>query len=246
MKQPEILTGCSSYYNRKWIGIFYPEVLSSKEWFAYYCVHFNTYELNASFYKFPTSKTLHTWYTKSPDGFTFAVKAPKLITHTKKLVDCEHEIDEFYVACRDGLQDKLGCVLFQFPPSFNYSLERLELIIKQLKSDFKNVVEFRNNSWWTQEVYDAFIKNKLIFCSVNYPKLPTNIIATHSTGYVRLHGNPKLFYSEYGSEELSLMLADIQKAHRLKEVFMYFNNTASTAGIINALAMKRMAGSAFI
>ena len=86
MKQKEILLGCSSFSNRKWIGIFYPEDLPSKEWFAYYCTYFNTYEMNSTFYKFPTSGSLHAWYKKSPEGFIFSVKAPKQITHIKKFV----------------------------------------------------------------------------------------------------------------------------------------------------------------
>ena len=102
------------------------------------------------------------------------------------------------------------------------------------------MVEFRNASWWIKEVYEAFIKNKLIFCSVNYPGLPTSIIETAATGYIRLHGNPKLFYSEYSSEELNKMCDEIRVSKKLKKVFIYFNNTASTAGILNALAIKHM------
>lgn len=240
MKQTEIFLGCSSYYNRNWSGVFYPDTLPLKEWFAYYCEHFNTYEMNATFYKFPTAKSLHAWYEKSPDQFVFSVKAPKVITHTKKFVECESEINDFYLTCRDGMKEKLGCVLFQFPPSFHYSPERLERILRNLNPDFQNVIEFRNESWWIQEVYAAFSKNKLIFCSVNYPKLPTEIIDTAATGYVRLHGNPELFYSEYSSAELEKIYEEIRNAHKLKEIFIYFNNTASTAGILNALTMKHI------
>lgn len=229
--------GCSSYYNRQWLSIFYPEGLLSKEWFAYYCTQFNTYELNASFYKFPTTKTLQTWYKKSPDGFVYSIKAPKLITHTKKFVDCANELAEFYKACESGLKDKLGCVLFQLPPSYNYTPERLTLILASVDPDFDNVIEFRNASWWTEDVYQAFIQHKLIFCSVNYPKLPTNIIATAQTGYVRMHGNPRVFYSEYSDEELSDVMHQLA-AQKFKQAFVYFNNTASTAGILNALMIR--------
>ena len=239
MNHQNISVGCSSFRNSKWIGIFYPESLPSKAWFVYYCEHFNTYELNATFYKFPTAKSLRTWYEKSPAGFLFSIKAPKLITHVKRFAECELEISDFYRACREGMNDKLGCVLFQFPPSFQYTPQRLELIINNLNPEFKNVIEFRNNSWWVEEVYDEFIKNKIIFCSVNYPQLPTTIIETASTGYVRLHGNPKLFYSEYSPEELSKVCDEIHMATELKDVFIYFNNTASTAGILNALTIKQ-------
>lgn len=239
MKKRVIYPGCSSYYNKKWLGIFYPEGMPSREWFAYYCEHFSTYELNSTFYTPPTAKSLRNWFNKTPDDFIFSAKAPKAITHLKKFVDCEAELAAFYQACREGLHHKIGCVLFQTPPSFDYSPERLALITSLLNPDFKNVIEFRNESWWTQAVFDAFIKHKLIFCSVNYPKLPTTIIATAATGYVRLHGNPKLFYSEYSAADLDNMYSAIRDAKKMKEVFVYFNNTASTAGILNALAIQQ-------
>ena len=235
--------GCSSYYNRQWLGIFYPEGMPTKEWFAYYCTQFNTFELNASFYKFPTAKTLQTWHKKSPDRFVYSIKAPKLITHTKKFVDCAHELVEFYEACESGLKDKLGCVLFQLPPSYHYTPERLALILTNINPDFDNVIEFRNTSWWTKEVYQAFIQHKLIFCSVNYPKLPTDVIATAKTAYVRLHGNPRLFYSEYSYDELNELMHQLA-AHKFKQAFVYFNNTASPAGILNALTIKRLQNNA--
>lgn len=238
-----MIIGCSSYNNRLWVGPFYPPDLPAKSWFAYYCAHFNTYELNSTFYNFPTARSLHAWYQKSPDGFLFSVKAPKLITHNKKLVGCEREIAEFYAACRDGLQDKLGYALFQFPPSFHYSRERLDLIVTQLRSDIQLVIEFRHESWWNEEVYRAFIQHNLIFCSVNHPLLPTAIIATATTGYLRLHGNPTLFYSEYSNDELKHLYDEIRGTKNLHKMLVYFNNTASEAGIVNALTMKHLAAS---
>lgn len=234
-----IYSGCSSFYNRQWQGIFYPEGMPTREWFAHYCTQFNTYELNSSFYTFPTSKSLHIWYRKSPEGFKYSIKAPKIITHTKKFAGCETELAEFYAACESGLKDKLACVLFQLPPSYHYSPKRLELIIASMDSGFKNTIEFRHASWWTDEVFETFRQHRLIFCSVNYPGLPTDIIATTRRAYVRLHGTPRLFYSEYSDDDLLSMLHQLDSLH-VNEAFMYFNNTASTAGIVNALAVQRM------
>jgi len=89
---------------------------------------------------------LEAWYNKSPEGFLFAVKAPRLLTHFKKFVDFSQQIVDFYNACEFGLKEKLGCLLFQFPPSFKYDEETLELNVKSMKPQFKNVVEFRNAS----------------------------------------------------------------------------------------------------
>jgi len=235
-----ITIGCSSYYNSRWKGVFYPEGLPSKQWFEYYCEHFNTFEINATFYKFPTLRVMKNWYNKAPEDFIYAVKAPKIITHIKKFGDCKEEINQLYAVCKEGLAEKLGCILFQLPPSFSYNEDRLGLIINSLNPDFKNVVEFRNESWWRQEVYDALAKNSITFCTVNYPKLPTAVVVTTKTVYIRLHGNPKLFYSEYTLPELEELYNDILSQEKLKEVFIYFNNTASTAGIVNAQQFKKL------
>ena len=230
--------GCSGFYNRHWKGVFYPEELAQSKWFSFYCEHFNTLELNSTFYKFPTVKTLEAWYKKSPDGFLFAVKAPRLITHYKKLRECTTEIDDFYNACKLGLKDKLGFLLFQFPPSFKYSSELLELILASLKSSFTNVVEFRDPSWWNKEVYDAFKAKNIIFCSVSHPRLPEDIITTSSTAYIRLHGNPQIFYSSYSDAYLSNLYNLLVKNEMITDAYVFFNNTASTAGVLNAQQFK--------
>ncbi len=238
--KPTITVGCSGFYNRQWKGIFYPEDMPSKEWFAYYCEHFSTFEINATFYKFPTLRVMLNWYKKAPEGFIYAVKAPKQITHIKKFEDCEDDINQFYTVIKEGLAEKLGCVLFQLPPGFSYSEERLQNIVSSLNADYKNVVEFRNESWWRPSVYNALAKNNIIFCTVNYPKLPTEVINTTPTGYIRLHGNPKLFYSEYSEAEIKELYKDIVSQKELSEVFIYFNNTASKAGILNAKQFEQL------
>lgn len=236
----KIHIGCSSFYNVKWKNVFYPENIPSAKWFEFYCTHFNTFEINATFYKFPTLRILTNWYNKSPDGFIYSVKAPKLITHIKKFVDCKPEIDEFFSLCKKGLNDKLGCILFQLPPSFRYSPEKLNLIIESMNSDFKTVIEFRSPSWWTQEVYEQLAKNNITFCSVSHPTMPTVIIETSSVGYVRLHGIPKMFYSEYSQTDLIKFHEAIIDKNLFKQVFVYFNNTASEAGVLNALELNTL------
>lgn len=239
MKTPEIITGCSSFNEWRWKGIFYPDDLPRTKWFAYYCRFFNTYELNATFYKFPTPKSLAGWYAKSPEDFLFAVKMYKGVTHFKKFNDCERLISEFYAVCGENLKEKLSAVLFQLPPSYSFTDERLALLLKSVDRSFTNVIEFRHASWWRQEVYDALAGNNVIFCNVSYPGLPENIIATTNTGYVRLHGNRKLFYSGYETAELESLSAGTIAAG-WKKAFVYFNNTASVEGIRNALAFREI------
>lgn len=232
----QIEIGCSSYNNRYWKGIFYPDNLAASGMFEFYCQYFSTYEFNGSFYKFPTVRIFENWYKKAPENFIFAVKAPKEITHIRKFVACENLIKEFYEICKTGLKEKLGCVLFQFPPSYSFSSEKLKHIIANLDLNFSNVVEFRHESWWNQEVWDAFLENNITFCSVSHPQLPDTIFTEFPLIYIRMHGVPKMFYSSYSDE----VLLNIKRVSVLKSGFVYFNNTASEAGILNALELKRM------
>jgi uncharacterized protein YecE (DUF72 family) len=234
----ELLVGCSSYNNRYWKGIFYPENLPASKWFGYYCEHFDTYEMNGTFYKFPTIRIFENWYKKVPENFLFSVKVPKEITHIKKFQDCEALLSDFYTICENGLREKLGPILFQFPPSYDFTEERLQTIIKSLDTKFSNVIEFRHKSWWNKHVWDAFTAHKITFCSVSYPGLPDVILTGFPIVYIRLHGDKKLFYSGYAREkleEINKVISDTSK-----NAFVYFNNTAGMEGILNALEFKAL------
>lgn len=235
----QIVTGCSSYATTSWKTLFYPEHLPKSRWFDYYCEHFRTYEFNGSFYRFPTVKNLLTWHDKTPDDFEFSLKVPKTITHIKKLIGCGSEIQDFYTICADGLQSKLACILWQLPPSFSFTPERLQLLTELLNPSFRNTVEFRHESWWNPAVTKVFSDHNIIFCNPSYPNLPHTTMATSETGYFRLHGIPDLFFSEYSTEELEGLYRKITEAP-FKKVYVYFNNTASVAAIKNALVFKNL------
>jgi uncharacterized protein YecE (DUF72 family) len=236
----EIHIGCSSYYNIYWKEIFYPADLPRKQWFAFYSQHFHTYEINGTFYNLPRLKTLQDWYLKTPEGFLFSVKAPKIITHINRFINCETLLADFYSRCKEGLQHKLACILFQFPPSYHYTHEKLEHVISCLDLNFKNVLEFRHESWWTPEVWKELMKNNITFCSVSHPQLPETVFTESPLVYVRLHGNTKMFYSDYSKEDLMKLKSQILNAKSVKIAFVYFNNTASIAGILNALEMIKL------
>jgi uncharacterized protein YecE (DUF72 family) len=235
----KLLTGCSGFYNRHWKSIFYPEGIPQSKWFHHYCEHLPTLELNTTFYKFPTSERLQQWYKNSPDDFLISVKAPRLITHFKKLKDCERLFHDFYTACEAGLKHKLAFTLFQLPPGIPYSEETLQLITGSLNPSFRNVVEFRHESWWNATAYDALAEKNIVFCTASHPKLPEAVIANTSTAYVRLHGVPVMFYSGYDDPYLLKLHASL-KRKKVKEAFVYFNNTAGNEGILNALKFQEL------
>lgn len=239
MKKNKLYIGCSSYATPSWKKLFYPDDLPNKEWFDYYSKHFNTYEFNGSFYKFPTIQNLLSWHDKVSEDFKFSLKVPRIITHIKRLENCEEEIKDFYQISKEGFKNKLACILWQLPPSFSYSEDRLQSVLRVMNADFKNVVEFRHESWWQEDIIETLIENKITFCNVNYPKLPTSIQQTTSIGYVRMHGNPELFYSEYTKDEVEILYQEVNTMG-FNEIYIYFNNTASTAAIINALQLKEI------
>jgi uncharacterized protein YecE (DUF72 family) len=226
--------GCSGYHYDEWKGLFYPENIPKNKWFEFYANHFNTIELNTTFYRFPRVEFLRTWYQRSPNHFSFSVKAPRLITHFKKFKDAQKYLLDFYSTVKNGLNDKLGCVLFQFPANFKFQEEHLERITKLLDSSFQNVLEFRDLSWWNDNVKNALADHHISFVGMSHPSLPDDVVKTTNTLYYRFHGTPHLYTSRY---DMSALEGTIQKIHQLdgvQEAYIYFNNTAEGAAISNA------------
>lgn len=225
--------GCSGFYYKEWKEFFYPASLPQKQWFDYYCQHFNTIEINSSFYKQPSAKSFTQWYETSPADFLFTIKAPRAITHYNKFNHSEELLTDFYQVIATGLKEKLGCALFQMPPSFTYTEERLNLLLKSLQPGFKNVVEARHISWWNNQVMDAFKKNHITFSGISYPSaLPDEVIQNNDPVYYRFHGKPILYKSLYTAKEIELFAAAIQPVN--KQIFVYFNNTWGTSALTNA------------
>ena len=125
---------------------------------------------------------------------------------------------------KEGLKEKTGCVLFQFPPKFIYSEEQLNKIISSLNPQFPNVVEFRNSSWWNEEVFTILGKNKISISGMSHPLLPDKIIQNTSLLYYRMHGVPQLYQSPYTLSELKKMVKNIESSKIIKTAFVYFNN----------------------
>jgi len=235
-----IRIGCSGYYYKEWKDIFYPKGLPAKEWFRFYCQHFNTLEINSTFYRTPAKKSFQNWFELSPDDFLFSVKAPKFITHLKRFNIEPGELNQFYNLVSEGLQHKTGCFLFQMPPSFSYTQERLEQILKHLDPALKNVVEFRHISWWQQEVFDILRKHRITFCGQSYPgNIPDDPVVNNNTVYYRFHGKPVLYKSLYDKSTLVDVFKQMGKDN--DETFIYFNNTWGESALINAKQMLDIA-----
>jgi uncharacterized protein YecE (DUF72 family) len=230
--------GCSGYHYPEWKGIFYPQDVHQRKWFEYYCQNFNTLELNQTYYKFPRVDVLKKWYARSPGGFSFTVKAPRHITHFKKFRDAQRMLHEFNDTVKDGLSEKLGCVLFQFPSAFQYEPGRLSRIIDMLDKSVRNVLEFRHDSWWNQAVYEALRNSKITFSGMSHPNLPDTVVATAETLYYRFHGVPHLYNSGYEAQKLEQAVQQILSQPGGRQAFVYFNNTAEGHAVINARQLQ--------
>lgn len=230
--------GCSGFHYKEWKEVFYPKGVPQRKWFEYYGEHFNTLELNVTFYRFPQVEMLKGWHERSSADFSFSVKAPRIITHFKKLNDCDKFLTDFYHTVEEGLREKTGCVLFQFPPKYSYTEERLEKIINSLNPKFPNVVEFRHESWWKKDVYKQLGKNKITFSGMSHPLLPETVIENTSLLYYRMHGVPQLYQSPYSTEHLEKFVKEVQACGKTRKAFIYFNNDIGCNAVKNATEMK--------
>jgi uncharacterized protein YecE (DUF72 family) len=233
--------GCSGFHYKHWKGSFYPDGLPQTKWFSFYARHFNTLELNVTFYRFPRLPVLRNWYELAPAGFQFSVKAPQAITHYRQFHNTVDMLSDFYGTIRAGLEEKLGPVLFQLPPRLRYEPERLQRILDQLDPTFDNVLEFRHPSWWQPAVYQQLAARRISFCGMSHPELPDEVIVNSPVVYYRFHGVPDLYRSSYSREDLQRVVNKIREQDGIEQAWFYFNNDAAVAAIPNAELMMHLA-----
>jgi uncharacterized protein YecE (DUF72 family) len=195
-------------------------------------------EINASFYSWPTVASVLAWRRQPGDRhFVYRIKVCELITHVKRFGGTKTLIKDFGMIA-DILGDAWG-VLFQLPPSFLYTRARLNAIIDHLDPQRRNVVEFRHKSWWNEDVYSAFRRAGIIFCSCSGPKLPDGLIRTADEVYIRLHGPKRWYRHDYSDDEL-LEWAKKIEASGAKRAWIYFNNDYDAHAPKNAIVLRRL------
>ena len=228
--------GCSGWFYWHWRGIFYPETERTDSWFKHYSANFSTVELNAPFYKWPKPATVRAWVRNSPPHFRYSVKVNREITHERRLVRTRKLVAEF-CAIEQILGGKLGCFLFQFPPSYKFTASRLRSIVTQINPSYRCAIEFRHRSWWRASVFHAFEKRGLIFCTVSAPRLPEDLVKTADTIYLRLHGSSRWYRHDYADAELEKWSRKITQsgAH---EAWVYFDNDREGFAIKNARELR--------
>jgi len=236
-RQAGLLIGTSGYNYGHWRGPFYPEELPARQWLSYYARTFPTVELNVTFYRLPRRSTFAGWYEQTPPDFTFAIKGSRLITHLKRLADVEEDTRRFFAHAGE-LKEKLGAVLWQFPPSFRLDLSRLEsfcTVLESVAGATRHAFEFRHQSWFTPELYEFLRQRNLALCVADAPRWPSCEEVTADFVYVRFHGSHRLYSSCYSTEELRTWVEKITRWRAGgRDVFAYFNNDAQGFALQNA------------
>jgi uncharacterized protein YecE (DUF72 family) len=237
----EIRIGTSGYHYKHLLGTFYPEKTPASRMLAYYAQHFDTLELNNSFYRLPTEAAFKSWRDATPENFVFAVKASRFITHNKKLKDPENALDNI-LARAAHLGKKLGPVLFQLPPRWKVNVSRLEALLEILPRELRYVFEFRETSWMTAEVYRLLRRYNAGFCIYQLAGYQSPLEVTADFTYVRLHGPDAGKYQGSYSDAVLRQWAERidQWTTRLRAIYIYFDNDQAGYAAHNAMTLRKM------
>ncbi|MBM4322092.1 MAG: DUF72 domain-containing protein [Deltaproteobacteria bacterium] len=243
-----IFIGTSGYnYPHWWNGVFYPSDLPQRKWLEFYAEYFNTVELNVTFYRLPKKEVFEGWYKRTPKGFSFVIKGSRFITHIKRLKDCREPLSLLFDNA-SPLKEKMGAVLWQLPPRFNFQKETLEefcVLLSTLPRSklLRHAFEFRDESWFCQDVFRILEEFKFSFCIAHGSGPPLIDRITGDFVYLRLHGGEVLHGSSYSEKELKGWAEKIEGwMKKKKDVFVYFNNDAYGSAVKNGLTLKKLVG----
>jgi uncharacterized protein YecE (DUF72 family) len=230
--------GASGWVYSHWRGIFYDERIPQREWFAHYAQHFDTVEINNSFYRLPSAGAFSAWREQAPEGFLYSVKASRYLTHMKKLKEPEDALRLFFERAAE-LRHCLGPVLYQLPPRWRLNAERFERFLQALPAGYTHVVEFREPSWLVDEVFRMMDRFGVAHCLHDHPLLEAPCRITGPAVYVRFHGGVS-HAGDYSAETLKVWARRIRSWRRDRQVYAYFNNDVGGYALQNAATLKAM------
>ncbi|HXZ48334.1 MAG TPA: DUF72 domain-containing protein [Usitatibacter sp.] len=225
----KILAGASGYSFKEWKGPFYPEKAKPEEMLAYYSARLPTVEINNTFYRMPQPSVLESWVQRTPDDFRFAIKASRRITHIARLKETAADSVAYLYGNLASLGAKRGPVLFQLPPQLKKDLPRLEGFLAMLPADHRAAFEFRNATWFDDDVYAALRGAGAALClSEREDGAPPPLVETAPWGYVRLR------LESYSDDDLRKW-AERLAASPWNEVFVYFMHEPTAPAYAQAL-----------
>jgi uncharacterized protein YecE (DUF72 family) len=233
-----ILVGTSGYNYPEWKGSFYPPDLSAARMLPFYASKFPTVEINYTFYRMPTPKLIAGWRAQVPETFRFTLKAPKRITHDKRLRAAEvAESVQGFIAAASELGPQMAALLFQLPPNFKKDVPLLNEFLSLLPPKTTAAFEFRNASWLDDEVFAALKRRNIALCIADSEARETPIVSTADYAYLRLRDEG------YGDADIVKWTDTAQQlAATAKDVFVYFKHEDEGKGAAFGQQMMKLLG----
>jgi uncharacterized protein YecE (DUF72 family) len=239
MRSGRAYIGTSGWHYQHWKGTFYPETIKNTEQLEYYQRSFTTVEVNNSFYRLPDKNTFKNWKEAVPGDFIFAVKASRFITHMKKLKDPVESTAAFFSHIH-VLKEKLGPVLFQLPPSWKINTERFGDFLARLPNGYRYVFEFRNASWYDEQIYELMRTYNCAFCIYELAHHRSPELITADFIYIRLHGPGDKYQGSYSRAALKKLASKIRDWKSAGfDVYVYFDNDQRGYAAFNAMDLKK-------
>jgi uncharacterized protein YecE (DUF72 family) len=235
--------GCSGWNYDHWRnGAFYPPRCPPRRWLALYAERFDTVELNATFYRLPRRSAAERWAEETPDGFTFAVKVSRYVTHIKRLQEAGRHLDLLLERIEPLVRArKLGPLLWQLPPTFRRDDERLASALADFPRRFRHAIEFRHESWFAPEVMEMLRAHDVALVIADRPEIRSFQTRELTAGFVYLrfhHGRGRR--GNYSRSELHEWASGIRRWAGDREVFAYFNNDWEAFAPDNAATLARL------
>jgi uncharacterized protein YecE (DUF72 family) len=236
--------GTSGWSYDHWDNVLYPPGLPPRDRLRHYTANFSTVELNSSFYRWPRAGSFASWRRRLPEGFLLSVKAPRGLTHGKKLYSPEVWIDRIASGWHE-LRDRRAVLLVQLPPSMERDDARLDYFLERLPDWIRVAVEFRHDSWHTDDVFSLLERHGAAYCITSGAHLPCILRATAPFAYIRMHGpdHEYLYGGSYSDADLGWWAERIREWRDSgTEVFVYFNNDGGGNAVRNAFTLRGMLG----
>ena len=237
-----IYIGTSGWSYEHWQGVLYPPGTARWHRLPYYTAQFGTVELNSSFYKWPSDAAFKSWQRRLPASFLMSVKAPRHLTHSKRLYAPERWIDRIK-SCWHQLGDKRAVLLVQLSPNFELDYERLHYFLSQMPPWMQVAVEFRHHSWHQDSIFHLLEQYNAAYCIMSGAHLPCVLRSTASFVYARMHGPDRqhLYGGSYSEADLQWWKDRILEWNQAgKDVFVYFNNDGGGHAVYNAKRLKEL------
>lgn len=236
--------GTSGWNYDGWKAGFYQDIPRNR-WLEHCASRFTALEVNGTFYRLQSDKTFRQWLDRTPGDFTFAAKGHRFVTHNKKLLDA----NETVITSRDNMrpfEKKLAVVVWQLPSQFSCNVQRLERFARTLTSRWRAVrhsVEFRDRSWFTDEVAEVMSRHNLAVCQSDAADWPLWNAVTTDLVYLRLHGHTRTYASSYSSSGLDAWARKISGWMKEgRDVHVYFDNDSEGAAPYDALKLMDRLG----